>query len=68
MSRVLPYTEPRLAREFLVALQRARAARENITVRWPGASADDIGLVSAFLDADIQELIGTGIEELKGLK
>lgn len=68
MSRVLPVSESRLAREFLVALQRARAARENITVRWPGASAEDIGLVSAFLDADIQELIGMGIKELKGMK
>lgn len=68
MSRVMPVTDSRLARDFLLALQRARAARENITVRWPGASAEDIGLVSAFLDADIQELIGTGIKEMKGMK
>ena len=68
MSRTLPVSESRLAREFLLALQRARAAKDNITVRWPGASAEDISLVSAFLDADIHYLIGTGIEELKGMK
>lgn len=68
MSRALPVTYPRLAREFLLALQRARANQDTLTVRWKNASLDDIALVSAFLDADIQKLIGMGINEMKGRK
>lgn len=60
--------DTRLAREFLLALQRARANQDTITVRWKNASADDISLVSAFLDSDIKLLIGMGITELKGRK
>ena len=68
MSRVLEHTDSRLAREFLLSLQRARANQETITVRWKNASVDDIANVSAFLDAEIKFLIGTGIEEMKGRK
>lgn len=65
---MLEQTESRLARDFLLSLQRARANQETITVRWENASAEDIANVSAFLDADIRFLIGTGIKELKGMK
>lgn len=68
MTVALPVTDSRLAREFLTALQRARANKGTLTIRWQGATIDDIALVSAFLDSDVQELIGTGIEQLKGMK
>lgn len=68
MTKAHAPTDSRLAREFLLALQRARANRESVTVRWHNASADDISLVSAFLDADIRALIEAGITELKGMK
>lgn len=68
MSRMLEQTDSRLAREFLLSLLRARAHRDTITVRWDGATVDDIANVSAYLDRSIQTLIEAGITDLKGMK
>lgn len=68
MSRVLRQTDSRIVREFLVSMQRARANKENLTIRWPGASAEDIANVSAYLELDIEHLIDMAVSELKDMK
>lgn len=63
-----PVTNSRLAREFLLSLQRARANQQTITVHWEGASVNDMAMVSAYLDDSIAALIEQGIAILKGVK